>query len=597
VRISSRSSETENSGHYGPLPLDHGFRFRLFAPAAKSVTLNVDGRTLTMERSGDWFAVDDPSAHDGTRYTFTIDGELTVPDPGSRFQPDGVHAPSQIVAAPFDWPEDGWHGRPWHEYVIYELHVGTFTFAGTYAAAIDKLDDLVALGITAIELMPLSAFPGSRNWGYDGVLHYAPYAGYGTPHDLKRFIAAAHARGLAVMLDVVYNHFGPEGNYLHAYAPAFFNEGAHTPWGAALAVTVPDVRSYFIDNAVYWLTEFRFDGVRLDATHAIVDPQHPSFLHELRASALAAVAPGRHIALVVENDLNDIALLDDGYDAQWNDDVHHCAHVIGTGEMGGYYADYDAHPIELLARALTTGYAYQGEASAHRNGARRGAPSARLPLSAFVSFLQNHDQIGNRAFGERISRLAPPAVLRALMALVFLAPAPPLLFMGEEWAASTPFLYFCDFEPELAQLVTEGRRREFAAFAEFADPHVRDTIPDPSAPETFASSVLRWEERAEPDHAAMLAFVTRVLHTRLRDVIPHIAGVTGEGAAAERIGARGLALRWTLATGTLYADAQLGDASDAPFAERLPGVTFFSTHGETYPGGRAPAWSVRWSRA
>jgi maltooligosyltrehalose trehalohydrolase len=587
----------ENSGHYGPLPLDDGFRFRLYAPTAKAVTLTADGRTLTMERSGDWFVVDDPHAREGTRYTFTIDGDLTVPDPGSRFQPDGVHGPSQIVAAPFDWPADGWLGRPWHEYVIYELHVGTFTFAGTYAAAIERLDDLVALGITAVELMPLSTFPGARNWGYDGVLHYAPYAGYGTPHDLKRFIAAAHARGLAVLLDVVYNHFGPEGNYLHAYAPSFFNEGLHTPWGAALDITVPDVRSYFIDNAAYWLTEFRFDGLRLDATHAIVDPQHPSFLHDLRASALAAVAPERHVALVVENDLNDIALLDDGYDAQWNDDVHHCAHVIGTGEMGGYYADYDAHPIQLLARALTTGFAYQGEPSLHRDGALRGSPSARLPLSAFVSFLQNHDQIGNRAFGERISRLAPPAVLHALAAMIFLAPAPPLLFMGEEWAASTPFLYFCDFEPELARLVTEGRRREFAAFAEFADPQVRDTIPDPSAPETFSASVLRWEERVEPDHAAMLAFVSRVLQTRLREVIPQIAGVTGADATFERIGERGLALQWKLANGTLHADAQLGEAADAPFAERLPGVTFFSTHGDAYPDGHAPAWSVRWSRA
>jgi len=597
VRVSTHPSEAEFSGHYGPLPLEHGFRFRLYAPSANEVTLTADGRTLPMERSGEWFVVDDPEAADGTRYTFTIDGSLTVPDPGSRFQPDGVHGASAVVAAPFDWPDDGWRGRPWHEHVIYELHVGTFTLEGTYDAAARKLDDLVALGITAIELMPLSSFPGDRNWGYDGVLHYAPYAGYGTPHDLKRFIAAAHARGLAVLLDVVYNHFGPEGNYLHAYAPAFFNEGRHTPWGAALDITVPAVRSYFIDNAAYWLTEYRFDGLRLDATHAIVDPQHPAFLHDLRAEALAAVAPGRHVALVVENDLNDIALLDDGYDAQWNDDVHHCAHVIGTGEAGGYYVDYDAHPLSLLGRALTTGYAYQGEPSQHRDGVVRGAPSARLPLTAFVTFLQNHDQIGNRAFGERLARLAPPAALRALAALVYLAPSPPLLFMGEEWSASTPFLYFCDFEPELARLVTEGRRREFAAFAEFANPEVRDTIPDPSARGTFEASILRWDERRETDHAAMLAFVTSVLHARKQHVIPHIAGITGVGAHAECVGKRGLALRWPLAGGTLYADAQLGDGSDVPFAETLPGDTFFSTHGATYAQGRAPAWSVRWSRA
>jgi malto-oligosyltrehalose trehalohydrolase len=589
--------DTGASGRYGPVRLDRGYRFRLYAPAAASVSLTADGRTVEMVREGDWFAVDDPAAHDGTRYTFTIDGRLTVPDPGSRFQPDGVHGASAIAGAPFDWPDDGWRGRPWHEHVIYELHVGTFTFEGTYAAAERKLDELAALGITAIELMPLSAFPGARNWGYDGVLHYAPYAGYGTPHELKRFIAAAHARGLAVLLDVVYNHFGPEGNFLHAYAPTFFNEGAHTPWGAALNVARPDVRAYFIENAAYWLVEYRFDGLRLDATHAIVDPAHPSFLHELRAFATAAVAPDRHVALVVENDDNDIALLDDGYAAQWNDDVHHCVHVLGTGERGGYYVDYDARPLELLGRALTSGYAYQGEPSAHRGGKLRGAPSARLPLSAFVSFLQNHDQIGNRAFGERISRLAPPVVLRALAALVFLAPAPPLLFMGEEWAASTPFLYFCDFEPELARLVTEGRRREFAAFAEFADPHVRDTIPDPSAPETFAASVLRWEERGEPEHAAMLAFVTSVLAARSRDVIPFVADVDGTGAGFAPIGDRGIALHWTFAGGTFHADAQLGDATETPFPERLPGTTFFSTHGAAYAGGRAPAWSVRWARA
>jgi malto-oligosyltrehalose trehalohydrolase len=581
---------------FGPLAAAHGYRFRLYAPAAKRVDAIVDGRTLPMMRAGDWFVADDPAAHRGTRYAFSIDGGAAVPDPGSRFQPDGIHAASAIVDPAFAWPDDGWVGRPWHEYVIYELHVGTFTFEGTYAAAIDKLDALVALGVTAIELMPLAAFPGARNWGYDGVLHYAPFAGYGTPDDLKRLIAAAHARGLAVLLDVVYNHFGPEGNYLHAYAPTFFNDDANTPWGPAIAVGVPDVRAYFIENAIYWLTEYRFDGLRLDATHEIVDTRQPSFLHDLRVAAHAAVGPERIIALVVENDHNDITLLDDGYDAQWNDDVHHAAHVIATGETGGYYRDDADDPIGRLARALTSGYDYQGEASAHRGGRSRGAPSARLALSAFVSFLQNHDQIGNRALGERLAQLAPAAVVRALTALIFLAPAPPLLFMGEEWAASTPFLFFCDFEPALAAAVTAGRRREFASFAAFSDPQTRETIPDPSAPNTFAASVLRWEEREESAHAAMLAFVTETLQARHRHVIPAIAGVTGIGATVERLGATGLALRWPLASGALHADAQLGADADATFAPRLPGETFFATHETVYPAGRAPAWSVRWSR-
>ena len=583
------------AGRFGPLALEHGYRLRLYAPAAQRVDLRIDGRTLPMERAGDWFNVDDAHAKAGSRYAFAVDGGAPIPDPGSRSQPDGVHAESAIVA-PHDWPGDGWRGRPWHEHIMYELHVGTFTFEGTYAAAERRLHDLVELGITAIELMPLAAFPGARNWGYDGVMIYAPYAGYGTPAELAHFIAHAHKLGLAVLLDVVYNHFGPEGNYLHAIAPTFFNDGAHTPWGAAIDVTIPDVRAFFAENAAYWLAEYRFDGLRLDATHAIVDPDAPAFLAELRTTALAACEPDRHIALVVENDFNDGALLDAGYDAQWNDDVHHCAHVILTGETGGYYRDYASDPIGLLGRALATGFAYQGETSEHRGGRSRGSSSARFPLSAFVGFLQNHDQIGNRAFGERLGRLAPPEALRALTALLFLAPAPPLLFMGEEWSASTPFLFFCDFEPELAKLVTEGRRREFEGFPQFADPAVRETIPDPVAETTFQASRLRWEERTSPQHAEALAFTTAVLHARAQHVLPAIARVRGEDATCERIGAHGLALRWALPDGMLHADANLSPDHTDGFAERLTGETFFTTHGETHRDGRAPGWAVRWSR-
>jgi maltooligosyltrehalose trehalohydrolase len=584
------------TGRFGPLALEHGFRLRLFAPAARRVDALIDGRTLAMERSGDWFAVDDPKARSGSRYAFSADGASPIPDPGSRFQPDGVHEASEIVVSRFGWPNDGWHGRPWHEHVIYELHVGTFTFDGTYEAAGHKLRELVALGVTAIELMPLAAFPGARNWGYDGVLPYAPYAGYGRPDDLRRFIAAAHAHGLAVLLDVVYNHFGPEGNYLHGIAPVFFNEGAHTPWGAAIDVTVPDVRAYFAENAAYWLADYRFDGLRLDATHAIVDPMAPSFLSEVRATALAAVESDRQVALVVENDFNDVTLLDAGYDAQWNDDVHHCAHVIATGEVVGYYRDYAADPVGWLGRALATGFAYQGEASEHRGGKPRGLPSARFPLSAFVTFLQNHDQIGNRAFGERLAQLAELEALRAVAALVFLAPSPPMLFMGEEWAASTPFLFFCDFEPNLAKLVTEGRRREFEAFPQFADPAVRATIPDPAAATTFEASRLRWEERDAPQHAAALAFTTALLHARAHNVIPFVANVRGSDAVCERIGATGLTLRWKLADGMLHADANLAPDPLDGFPERVTGESFYATHGEAYHAGRAPAWAVRWAR-
>jgi maltooligosyltrehalose trehalohydrolase len=587
---------TPSAGRFGPLALERGYRLRLYAPAAQRVEAQIDGRTLTLERDGPWFSIDDPLAKPGSRYTFSVDGGAPFPDPGSRFQPDGVHAPSAIVDAAYHWPAGGWHGRPWHEYIMYELHVGTFTFEGTYVAAARKLGELVALGITAIELMPLAAFPGARNWGYDGVFAYAPYAGYGTPHELKHFIAEAHAHGLAVMLDVVYNHFGPEGNYLHAIAPTFFNETAHTPWGAAIDVTVPDVRAFFAENAAYWLAEYRFDGLRLDATHAIIDPKAPDFLHELQATARAACAADRQVVLVVENDDNDAGLLDAGYDAQWNDDVHHAAHVIATGETGGYYRDYRNDPVGRLGRALATGFAYQGEASEHRGGKQRGSNSARFALSAFVNFLQNHDQIGNRAFGERLAQLAPPDAVRALTALVFLAPSPPLLFMGEEWAASTPFLFFCDFEPGLATLVTEGRRREFEAFPQFADPAVRATIPDPVAEGTFAASRLRWEERAEPQHADALAFTTAVLQARAAYIIPIAGGLRGVDATFERIGPGGVRLSWKLADGMLHADANLASEACAGFAERLTGETFFTTHGETYPDGQAPAWAVRWSR-
>ncbi len=584
------------TGRFGPLALERGFRLRLYAPAVARVEALIDGRSLPMERHGHWFTVDDEHARAGSRYAFACDGGAPIPDPGSRFQPEGVHAASEIVVPHFHWPDDGWRGRPWHEHVIYELHVGAFTFEGTYEAAEHKLRELAALGVTAVELMPLSAFPGARNWGYDGVFPYAPFAGYGRPDALRHFIAAAHGHGLAVFLDVVYNHFGPEGNYLHGIAPTFFNPDEHTPWGAAIDVTVPDVRAFFAENAAYWMSEYRFDGLRLDATNTIVDPQAPSFLSEVRRTAATACDPSRHVALVVENDENDVRLLDAGYDAQWNDDVHHCAHVIATGETFGYYRDFAADPVGLLGRALTTGYAYQGETSEHHGGHARGSPSARFPLTAFVTFLQNHDQIGNRAFGERLALLAAPEALRALYALILLAPSPPLLFMGEEWAASTPFLFFCDFEPELAKLVTEGRRREFAASPQFSDPAVRETIPDPSARTTFEASRLRWEERGAPQHAAALAFTTALLQARARHVVPFTADVRGTDAVCERIGDGGLALRWKLADGMLHADANLSPDALGGFPERVTGELFYATHEAVYGAGRAPAWAVRWSR-
>ena len=591
----------ETAGYrFGTVCRDAGAAFRLFAPAARSVELAVrDGgaeRTRRLEaRAGGWYETFDPGAKPGERYGFRIDGGSTLlPDPASRFQPEGVHGPSELIdPARLPAPAGGWRGRPWKELVFYELHVGAFTPGGTYASAIERLDALVELGVTAIELMPLAQWPGRRNWGYDGVLPYAPAERYGRPEDLVRFIAEAHRRGLAVFLDVVYNHFGPEGNYLHGYAPAFFTERYQTPWGAAIDYASDDVRAFFIENARWWLDAYGFDGLRLDATQMIFDERSPSVLEELHASIAAWTPRGRNVHLVVENDHNDNRLLHAGYDAQWNDDFHHAVHVLATGEDGGYYADYARHPAWLLGRTLTAGYGYQGEPSPFRNGAPRGSRSDDQPLAKFIDFIQNHDQIGNRARGERLSMLAPPEAVRAAAAVLLLAPSPPLLFMGEEWAASTPFLFFCDFEPELAHLVTEGRRREFAGFPEFADPRARETIPDPSAASTFERCVLAWGERDAEPHRSMLAHYRSLLALRQAEIVPRIDGVNARDAAFVERGHGALEARWRIAGGTLLLEANLSVKPCGGFAPAAPGRTIFEQ--PAFARGEAAAWSVRWS--
>jgi malto-oligosyltrehalose trehalohydrolase len=581
---------------------DDGVRFRLYAPSAARVELLYDAgsgeRTALLARSNDGFhevVCNDAGA--GTRYAFRS-GDLTFPDPASRFQPDGVHGRSVVVdPLAFAWPADDESAPlPWSRHVFYETHVGTFTPEGTYAAAAEKFDHLAKLGVTAIELMPIADVPGTRNWGYDGVLPYAPTRNYGAPDDLKGFVAAAHARGFAVYLDVVYNHFGPEGNYLHAYAPEFYTERHHTPWGAAIDVEGADraaVRAYFIENALYWLMEYRFDGLRFDAVHAIYDGAERRFLRELAATVAARV--DRPVHLVLENEANEATLLEAGFAAQWDDDAHHAAHVTITGQDDGYYADYARDPVGQLGRTLTSGFAYQGDPSPFRNGERRGSPSGHLALGSFVTFLQNHDQVGNRPFGDRIAALAPAEALRAALAVVLLAPPPPMLFMGEEWAASSPFLFFCDFEPELAAKVTEGRRGEFAGFAEFADPEKRDRIPDPAAAETFERSRLRWDEIAEPAHRAWLEYYTALLAIRNTEIAPRCAGVGGPDAGYETVGGRGLRARFRLDDGALLVlEANLGAEPLADFASTARGTVLFATHG-TAPDALAAPWSVRWT--
>ncbi len=555
---------------------------------------------------GGWWQLDCTQAAQGSRYRFQIDGGLLVPDPASRANPDDVHGASRVVdPLAFDWDDGNWRGRPWEEAVIYELHVGTFTPQGTFAGAQSKLDHLRELGVTAVELMPIAAFPGQRNWGYDGVLPFAPDASYGTPEDLKHLVQSAHSRGLMVFLDVVYNHFGPEGNYLHAYAPQFFTPRHHTPWGVAINFDGEDsrtVRDFFIHNALYWLEEYHIDGLRLDAVHAIADDSRPHILTELAQAVRARVGGSRHVHLVLENDANQTRYLgaqpgaSDSCDAQWNDDIHHALHVLVTGERDGYYADYAAAPLAALGRCLAEGFAYQGEPSPYRNGQPRGEASRGVRPSAFVSFLQNHDQVGNRAFGERIGRLAPPERIKAAIAILLLAPQPPLLFMGEEWAAREPFPFFCDFEPDLARKVTEGRRGEFARLDRFREEPARLLIPDPSASTTFDSARLDWDARNAPEHAEWLALYRKLLALRARDIAPRLRGAAAGVCLASADGL--LAVRWELGDGSrLHLTANLQDGARTR-VELPAGRLLYSTSenlGNALTGSALPAWAVVWT--
>jgi maltooligosyltrehalose trehalohydrolase len=544
--------------------LDGGVtRFRLWAPAAEHVDLlAIDGdsrREEALPRSeGGWFEAS-LKVGAGTRYAYRIDGGLVVPDPASRFNPDDVHGASRVVdPQAYEWRDATWRGRPWEEAVTYELHVGTFTPEGTFAAIAQHFDHLVDLGVTVIELMPVADFPGRRNWGYDGVLPFAPDASYGTPDDLKRLVDDAHARGLMVFLDVVYNHFGPEGNYLHAYAPHFFDPRHRTPWGAAINFDGEgsrNVRDFFIHNALYWLEEFHFDGLRLDAVHAIADDSQPDIIDELTSTVRRRFGDSRRVHLVLENDRNEATRLvraSNGQPryatAQWNDDFHHALHALVSGERDGYYVDYTKRSLHCFARALAEGFVYQGEPSAFRGGAARGEPSANLPPTAFVTFAQNHDQVGNRALGERIHRLAEPEALRTALTCMLLAPAPPMLFMGEEFEASAPFLFFCDFEPGLAQAVTKGRRAEFARFAKFRAPADRAAIPDPNAEATFTLSKIDWSERERPTGSCLLAFYRNCLAIRRDRVVPLI-GAIESGGTCEVIAERVVRVRWPLRDG------------------------------------------------
>jgi maltooligosyltrehalose trehalohydrolase len=587
---------------------DGSVRFRLWAPKAQEVALlleNGESRPLSLSpRQNGWFEITTPEARPGSLYRFQIDRKINVPDPASRFQPDDVHGPSQVVApSEFHWSYDDWRGRHWEEAVIYELHVGTFTAEGTFRSVEQKLDYLATLGVTAVELMPVADFPGTRNWGYDGVLPFAPDSSYGHPEDLKRLVQAAHARGLMILLDVVYNHFGPEGNYLHAYAPQFFTNRHKTPWGDAINFDGPEsrvVRDFFIHNALYWLEEYHIDGLRLDAVHSIVDDSTPDILTELAQTVRERFGEERFVHLVLENGDNRARYLRRGgggtvelYDAQWNDDIHHAFHVLLTGESDGYYADYADDPTRHLCRCLTEGFAYQGDYSPY-HGSQRGEPSQNLPPTAFISFLQNHDQVGNRAFGERITKLAEPQALRAAMEILLLAPQPPMLFMGEEFAAETPFLFFCDFHGDLAAAVTKGRRNEFARFAKFNSPDARESIPDPNAESTFTQSKLDWNSLHIKTHAEWFRLYRELLTIRQNEVVPHLGSACRVQCKAPQEQQRHLSIDWRFADGAqLQLQANLGSEILMTIEQCRPLI--YASNRAAAEQGSLPPWSVAWS--
>ncbi|MCU1299480.1 MAG: malto-oligosyltrehalose trehalohydrolase [Acidobacteriaceae bacterium] len=602
--------ERKHAMPFGAECLPNGnVRFRLWAPKAHSVGVSLsDGdAALPMTQQNDgWYELTTSEAKDGSLYQYQIGAGLKVPDPASRFQPQDVHGPSEVInPSGFEWQDSDWRGRPWKEAVIYELHVGTFSPEGTFAGVEKKLDYLVDLGITAIELMPLSDFSGKRNWGYDGVLPFAPDSSYGRPDDLKHLIQSAHAKGMMVFLDVVYNHFGPDGNYLREYSPEFFTNRHSTPWGDGInfdGEKSRTVRDFFLNNALYWLEEYHFDGLRLDAVHAILDDCKPDILEELGEVVRKKFGSERHVHLILENGDNQANYLERDqnqnvrwFDAQWNDDIHHALHVLITGEHDGYYSDYSEQPLAQLGRCLTQGFAYQGEPSEYHN-APRGEPSRHLPPTAFVSFLQNHDQIGNRAFGDRILDIADPQALRAAVSILLLATAPPLLFMGEEFGAKTPFLFFCDFEGDLAKAVTEGRRNEFARFAKFSSEETRSQIPDPNAEETFTRSKLDWTTINEPLHHNWSEFYRTLLTVRREQIIPHLMNKPCAKFTVHET--TGLIVNWKFGVEntTLTLVANLGASIIAnpqrPIGELICTNTEAVT--EAWNQKDFPAWSVAW---
>lgn len=562
--------QREHETKFGTQMLPKGVLFRLWAPLSDAVSLKIYDLELVIPMTSNvrgWYEIEVEEAKPGMQYRFVLENGEEVPDPASRYQPDDVEGPSEIVdPRAYPWQDGGWRGRPWEESIVYELHIGTFTPEGTFRAAIDKLNHLVDLGINTIEILPIADFPGRWNWGYDGAHLFAPESSYGRPEDLKAFIDAAHGKNISVLLDVVYNHFGPKGNYLQIYAP-LMNAEHQTPWGPAVNFDAEGsavIRDFISSNARFWLNEYRFDGLRFDAVHEIRDygPRH--VLQDL-AEQIRASTDGRHVHLIAENSDNQAGWLkrrEDGepwlYDAQWSDDIHHSLHNAITGESFWYYADFQ-NRIDLVGRSLAEGLGWQGEYLEHE-GRDKGEPSAFLPATAFVAYAQNHDQAGNRPFGERINHLVPASSVRMWAAIYLLSPHIPMVFAGEEWGAKQPFMFFSDVGEDLADAVRQGREKEMETFPRKPG---QGKVPDPMSEETFRACKLDWLDREDGEHASFLALYRRLIALRKQEIIPRLAGMPGDSGKYQLLGNRALRVSWTLGDGSEL--TMVANLSSEPF--------------------------------
>ncbi|WJR65360.1 malto-oligosyltrehalose trehalohydrolase [Neorhizobium sp. CSC1952] len=541
--------------------------FRLWAPDIERLRLQVDGRNREMLPAGaGWFTLVVEDVEPGTPYRFVMPDGQAFADPASRAQEGGVDGPSIVLdPSSYRWSAPGWRGHAWEEAILYEIHIGTFTPEGTFRAAAERLNQLASLGVTMLQVMPVNQFPGERGWGYDGVLPYAPHHAYGTPDDMKAFVDAAHRHGLSVMLDVVYNHFGPRGSLLQPYVPSFFDPERKTPWGPAIDFSRPQVRRFFIDNALYWLEEYDLDGLRLDAVDQIVDDSSEKhFLVEL-AERVHGEVTGRRRHLVMEDHRNITRYLERNrageallYEAVWNHDVHHAAHVAATGETAGYVGIFADDPVRKFARGLAEGFIHQGEPSP--DGEAHGEPSGHLPPTAFINFLQNHDQVGNRAFGERLISLTDPRMLRVMTAILLLSPQVPLLFMGEDYGETQGFRFFSDYQGVLARETWDNRINEAANFGGIPEGVSRpEDIADPNLVDTFERSKLRWEHVRRPEGRAFRGRFRELIAKRREHVVPGLRSApprSGEMLDAEP---GVIAVDWRLADRILQLRANLSE--------------------------------------